>query len=273
MGWSSALPRGGAAALLALAACSAGWYDRRGQAALDDHDLAAAEEAWRKALVRDPTDVKALAGLGWTYHLAGREDAAKGAFERCTAVAPEAVDCLRGQASVLAAGGEVARARELLRKALALAPHDPGVHGSLALLDLAAGDLDAASQRYESLVRRLPDDGRWRLGLGEVRYQQHRFDEALEQVEAGLADEDLPRRYRAMLLVLQARCLVALTADREDPARCEETAPPVRAWLDAATAALDAAEALGVKLPGLPPARRLVQRRRAMLDESCPPGP
>lgn len=260
----------GLAVVVWVSGCSADRLVDRGQDALHRHELPAAEEHFRRALSREPRHPGALAGLGWTYHLAGQRSAAFGAFDRCVQVAPGSAECLRGLASVAMSGGEPGRARTLLREAEAVAPDDPKVQASLALMALATGDIDGGADIYAGLVARLPDQGEYRLGLAEARLRQGQVDASLAEIEAGLALPDTPVRYRALLLQLQARAVVRASGGREDPERCAETAPPVRAWLDAADASLDAAEATRVALPDLPAVRRLVARRRSIVDEACP---
>ena len=63
--------------VMAVMGCSADHHAEQGRVALDAHDLAAAEQAYRKALDREPSHAEALAGLGWTYHLAGQRGAAR----------------------------------------------------------------------------------------------------------------------------------------------------------------------------------------------------
>lgn len=256
-----------------LLGCSADRLADKGYEALHDHQLPVAEDHFRRALSKEPRHPRALAGLGWTYSLAGERAAAFGAFDRCAQVAPSSPGCLRGLASMALSGGEGQRAGELLREAEAAAPDDPKVQVSLGLLELATGKVDEGAARFEALVARLPEDGEYRLGLAEARLRQGRVEDALAEVERGLADDDAPRRSRALLLQLQARTLVRSSGGREDPARCEETAPPVRAWLDAAEQSLDAAASTGVALPDLPSVRRLVARRRGVVDEACPQSP
>jgi tetratricopeptide (TPR) repeat protein len=251
-------------------ACSADHHSSKAKLALDAHDLVEAEARYRQALDRDSTHAEALAGLGWTYLLAGQADAARGAFERCHETNPQAPDCLRGAAAVASGEGNPAHARRLLEQALVLDPHHAGVNSSLALLALAGGNLDIAAEKYAHLVTRYPDQAEYRLGLAEVQLRRDAYKPALATIDAGLAQSDTPLRYRAMLYQTRARTLVAGSAGRLDPARCAATSPMVRAWLGAADTAAESAKATGVVLPDLVVVRRLLRRRRTMLDEACP---
>ena len=256
--------------LLALLGCSADHEEAEGRTALRAHDLSAAEAHFRRALEKDPTHGAALAGRGWTYQLAGQRPAARTAFQRCVDLDPQAAECLRGLGSVSLSEGDLLQAGTWLGKASAAAPEDPGVLASQALLDLATGDLEGAARIYESLVNRRPNEAEYPLGLAEVRLRQDKPEEALRIVEGALQLPGTAPRFQGLLWLLQARALVAATAGKEDPARCAETAPPIYAWLDAAAAAVAKAEASGVALPDAPAVRRLVLRRRSMVEEACP---
>ena len=250
--------------------CSADHHSSKAKVALDAHDLVEAEARYRQALDQDSTHQEALAGLGWTYLLAGQTDAARGAFERCHETSPEAPECLRGAAAVASGEGNPARARRLLEQALVLDPHHAGVNSSLALLALAAGKLDIATEKYGNLVIRFPEQAEYRLGLAEVQLRRDAYEDALATIDAGLAQASTPSRYKAMFYQTRARTLVAGSAGRLDSKRCAATAPMVRAWLDAADTAAESAKATGVVLPDLVVVRRLLRRRRTMLDEACP---
>lgn len=241
-----------------------------GQQALDAHDLAGAERSFRQALARAPDDAAALAGLGWTYLLAGQTKAASGTFSRCALAAPEEAECLRGQAAVALAENNVPRARGLLQQAQLLAPEDPKVLSSVALLELYSGEAEAAEDRYRQLVRRHPEEAEYRLGLARVLLRRGAYEEVREVSEAGLSLSGTPVRYQSMLWMVQAQALLASAAGRADVARCAETAPPVLAWLDAAMRALENAEATGVQPPELAKVRRQVSRQRAAVQELCP---
>jgi tetratricopeptide (TPR) repeat protein len=241
-----------------------------GRAALDAHDLARAEGAFRTALDRDPENIAALDGLGWTYLLAGQREAAASAFDRCIELAPTSGDCLRGRASVATADDNLPLARSLLLKAQEYDPDNPGVIASLALHDMLAGRLTEAEDRYRLLVTRYPDQAEYRLGLARVLLRLDRVEEGLTIIEEALALSGTPVRYRSMLWVLRAQGLVTRSAGLEDPARCAQTAPAVLSWLDAAEQSLVQAEATGVTSPELGRIRRLVKKRRGVVEEICP---
>jgi len=250
--------------------CSADHYAAKGKQAVDAHELASAEGHFRAGLGRDPSHLASLSGLGWVYLLAGQHDAANAAFEHCLATDDEHLDCLRGSAGVASAKANPAMAKTRLTKALRIAPHDAGVISSLALLALGQGDMASALGRYQTLVDRQPDKAEYRLGLAEVLLRTKRFKDALSQIQAGLVAGHRPKRTTAMLFQTQSRVLVAAAAKGFDAGRCAETTKPVLAWLDAAEAAIQNANQIGVKLPDLPVVGRRARRQRARVASACP---
>jgi tetratricopeptide (TPR) repeat protein len=250
--------------------CSADYHVGRGKAALADHDLLGAEEAFRDALAKDPSNGAAMAGLGWTWLLVGEREAARASFSRCGELEEIPVDCLRGLASLAAGDGNIGLARELLEEAKRLAPEDPKVEASIALLLMSSGDLAEACGRYQGLVEKHPKEAEYQLGWAECRFRQGEAEGVVALVEAALQVE-CPPRTRAMLWQLKARALVAATSGREDPNNCAETGPAVRAWLDAAEQAVGEAKGLGVELPEIHAVSRLIVGRRRVVDEVCPP--
>jgi tetratricopeptide (TPR) repeat protein len=257
--------------LLFLLGCSAEHHAEKGDEALELHDLTTAEASYRKALDKDPMHLPALEGLAWTYYLADQRGAAITAFSRCRELDPDRLGCIRGMASIALGEGEVGRARDLLGHALSLSPEDPGVQSSQALLEIRSGDLDQAEERYQSLVRRFPEQAEYLLGLAEVQLRKGQSGQSLESLDQARTLASVPVRYRARLHVLRARVLVAESAGRVDPEKCSDTAPPVLEWLDAADASLAQAESTGVNPPDLPAAKRLILRRRGVVEDKCPP--
>ena len=249
--------------------CSADHHTDRGKVALDAHDLANAEKHFRAGLGREPNHVGALSGLGWVYLLAAQHDAADAAFGHCLSVSPKEVDCLRGSAGVATAKGNPAVAKRQLNKAVALAPYDARVQSSLALLELASGEVESAIVRYRELIDREPERAEYRLGIAEALIRSRDFASALEHIEAGLSSGSGPKRTRAMLLQAQGRALVASASKHLDPDDCSGSAESVRVWLDAAEMAANAARATGVELPDLVEVDRRVRRQRARVAEVC----
>ena len=131
--WSRGLR--GLGFLFFLFSCSADHYAEEGQKALERHELGVAESHFREALQKEPTHLEALEGIAWTYYLAGQRPAAITAFGRCRELAPERVGCIRGMASIAMGNNELPRARDLIALAMSIAPEDPGVQSSQALLE------------------------------------------------------------------------------------------------------------------------------------------
>ena len=256
--------------LVLLLGCSADHHAAKGKTALDQHDLAEAEKHFRAGLGREPNHVGALSGLGWVYLLAAQHEAASAAFGHCMSVSPKEVDCLRGSAGVATAKGNPAQAKAQLNKAVAQAPHDARVQSSLALLELASGEVDEAITRYRGLIPREPDRAEYRLGLAEAHLRARDFTAALSEIEAGLSGEPGPKRTQAMLLQAQGRALVASASKHLDPEDCAGSAEAVSIWLDAAETAASAARATGIDLPDLVEVDRRVPRQRARVAEVCP---
>ena len=159
------------------------------------------------------------------------------------------------------------KAQELLNKAKALYPDNPKVLSSFALLLLSQGNVSEAEALYRSLVERLPEQAEYRLGLAEARLRQGDFDSAMAMVDSALAIKQTPVRTIAMLWALRARAMIARSAGLEDSNNCDQTAPPVLAWINAAQESVEKASKTGVDLPDLPALKRQILRRRAVVKK------
>jgi tetratricopeptide (TPR) repeat protein len=254
---------------LALAACGAQRDRARAEAALRRGDLAGAEAAWRAALDESPDDPDALYGLGWTWHLAGRDDMARDAFQQCVDAHPEVANGYKGLGSVAMADGNPVLAKKEFELALERSPNDLAIRHSLGLLALSTHDDQAALTIFTTLAQEAPDRAEFEQARAEALLRLHRDDDALSasQHAIALGGDD---KVRAMALVTRARALVAVAAGRVTADSCATAAPPVYAWLDEADRVLDRAEATGVDVPDLPEVRRGVRRRRGVVDDLCP---
>lgn len=257
-------------ALLALLlACGGGRDLAAGEAALARGDLPAAEAAYRRALDRDPDSPEALYGLGWTWHLAGRDDLARDAFQQCVQAAPDSPLGHKGLGSVAMAEGNAPLARQRFEEALRRAPGDVAVRHSLGLLELSAGRPDAALTAFDALAAEVPDRADVQVARALALLALQRGEDALDASARAISLGGAPR-VRAQARIARARALLAVSAARVDADACTTTAPPVYAWLDEAERLLNEAEAEAGVVPELGETRRLVRRRRGAVDDACP---
>lgn len=61
-----------------------------------------------------------------------------------------------------------------------------------------------------------------------------------------------------------------MTSGRLNPEDCENTLPPILAWLNQAGIDLDRAEAVGIASEEILQVRHKLHRRRNILAETCP---
>ena len=256
--------------IVLMLACGSSYSTNQGQDALKRHDLPAAEQAFRTALERNPNYEEALSGLGWTYHIAGKTEAARSIFQRCEQLHPNSSECLRGLGSIALSDGKVIQARAWIEAAQRVAPSEPKVESSVALLAMVEGRLDVSKAAYQSLADRFPNQAEYRLGLGECLFRQDDSVNAADVAADALTLPDTPIRYRAMLFALHARALLKSTAGVEDPKDCDRTAPPVHEWLLAAQSSIEQAISTKVDLADIYVVQRQILRRQTMLTENCP---
>lgn len=250
-------------------ACSTWISLREGHQALEAGDLSRAEAAWREVLKADPTNTDALSGLGQTYQLAGQADPAREAFQQCIDFQPEEVRCYRGLGSVARSQGNFRQARLNLEEALKRAPTDPATRHAIGLLELSSGNNEKALEIFDTLSTEAPKEATFHQSRAEALLALSRPEEA-EKAAAQAIDTAQTPRLSALGFLTRARALLMLSADRVDPKRCAETAPPVYTVLEEANRNVDAAEATGVPLPDITEVRRAIQRRKGATDDLCP---
>ncbi len=242
----------------------------RAEKALQASNLEEAERRYRRVLDKDPDRIEALYGLGWAYHLEGKTASARDWFVRCRRVAPEDYRGEKGLGSIALAEGNLRLAEQHFQAALALAPEEPSVLNSLSLTHMAGRRYEEALALLEGLVSATPHRGEYRLNLAEAQYRLALYEEALQSVDEALGRQIRELRFKALLLHLRARTLLAMTSGRLDPADCAGTLPPILAWLDRAGRDLDRAEDVGIPSEELLQVRHKLHRRRSILAETCP---
>lgn len=101
----------------------------------------------------DPTDVAVLLDLGEAYFLGQRLREARQAYSEAEQQDPGNAAAQVGLAMVAHAGGDSARAEEMLRAVLDAHPDDQAAHYSLAILFFSAGHVGDAKAEWETAAR------------------------------------------------------------------------------------------------------------------------
>lgn len=183
-----------------------------GEAALTRSDFAAAEMAYRQALIIDPTAAAAQIGLAWTYAWqTGRSSDALAAAKTATELAPEnaaawvvlahvrygqldaaAAMAASEQAIALEPANAAAQAAlayaytldlrhdealQAAREAVKLDPRSAYAHAALALVYKATADYGRATAAAEQAVSLQPGFAQWYVDLGAL-YWDHLYDYA-----------------------------------------------------------------------------------------------
>ncbi len=107
-----------------------------------------------RALAIDPMMVAAWYGRSLALASAGLLDDAARGYRRVAELAPSAAHGFSGLASIQAQLGEIALARENIRQAIAIAPHDPSTILARARCDIAGGHYEAAATGLKILTAR-----------------------------------------------------------------------------------------------------------------------
>jgi len=245
-----------------------------GEALIERQAFAAAEAALRRSLALDPGSVPARLALGRLLHRVGRYAEAETALAEAAAHAPEDAAILASRGQVEIAQGRLDRAEALLTRAAGLRPDDPWPHLGLALCHFLRGDWAAAFPHYRwrralpgAVPRPRPGD---RLWAGEPLFGAS----ILLYGEQGIGDTIQFLRYAPVLAAHGARVAVAC------PAEVLPVIPPwpgvqavggaIRRRFDYVSSLIDAADLLGVTLPGVAPA---VPYLRAPARDPLPPPP
>lgn len=153
--------------------------------------------------------------LGAELARAGLLDDARPALEVALRLLPDDPDALRDAGTVAFQAADVASARRYFEALLRRQPDDARALAALAAALARAGDLDAARDRARRALRL--DGTRTEAWLALARSDQadHRLDDALRHVDAGLAVAGPDDLARVALLDLQAELW-----DAQD--RCDE---------------------------------------------------
>lgn len=129
----------------------------RALAAIDRHDLHAAEETLRALLLRTPADPQALQLMGVVRGMQGRMTEAEDQYRRSLAVLPNQPHVHHNLGKVLRSQGRFAEAVTEQRVAVSLKPNYAEAHLDLAIALSDAGDHDAALKSCRDALRIQPN--------------------------------------------------------------------------------------------------------------------
>src|SRR5213593_753529 len=206
-------------------------------------DPAAAEEAWRHALLLDPSNAEASFHLGNLERERGEAQTAIAHYERALRSATGHPGALNNLGLALEAVGEVARAEACYREVLAVQPRHPDALANLANIqyqqaryrdaaatyehafavrrdfpakiwiqragaDAALGAFDAAEASLREAARLSPDDLKTQIDIGSACLMQSKFADA-EAAFSRVLELDPRHPYALTMLVhsRQQRCV------------------------------------------------------------------
>jgi predicted Zn-dependent protease len=98
-------------------------------------DYPAAIAAFEAVLAAEPANAAAAFLLGWTYHGAGDDRLAIGAWRRAAYLRPDFIPAHLALAEIFVSLSQPALARQALQSGLAAAPESPELRDRLARLD------------------------------------------------------------------------------------------------------------------------------------------
>lgn len=175
-------------------------------------DMAAALSEFRKAAAAGPNDPHAAELAGWCQYRLGLLDGATRSYARLARLVPRHAAGHAAAGAVILARGSHADAARAYREGLAACPGSGRLLAGLGLAQIAAGELDAATQSFAAALSggfRGPDVY---LGLGYVANARKDFDAASRSLISAVASAQDARSSTAQAYAREA--LVNVEAGR-----------------------------------------------------------
>jgi Flp pilus assembly protein TadD len=148
---------------------------------------AEAVELISQALAIDERQPAAHSNLGNALEALGELDRAMQSYRSALALYPDFADALVNLASLHARRGERDEAIACYRRGLALQPNQPAAHSNLGNLLRDAGRREEAAAAYRQAIALEPDFGEAHSNLGNVLADEGRVDEAIACYRRALA--------------------------------------------------------------------------------------
>jgi beta-lactamase regulating signal transducer with metallopeptidase domain/tetratricopeptide (TPR) repeat protein len=132
--------------------------------------LPEAEEAFEKAVSKDPTNANAWNGLGWAQQNQGKPLNAKASFEKCLKIQPKHAAALNGLGWIAKAQGKTDEAITHWEKAIEAAPDATAALNGLATTYMELKQFDKAIKYYQMWLNVEPDSADAKAGLEKAKF-------------------------------------------------------------------------------------------------------
>lgn len=162
---------------------------RQAAVAMNRNDIPLAERLLKAYLHDAPTDVPAIRMLAEVAMRVGRDDDAKQLLERALELAPGFEPARYQLAVLLHRRNEPAAALAEIERLLAADPKNPGYRNLAAVVFARVGEYDRSSRLYEGLAREHPTNSKVWLSWGHVLKTQGRTDECVEAYRRAIEQE------------------------------------------------------------------------------------
>lgn len=120
---------------------------------------------------------------GDAYVQLGELSAALNEYDMASQINPGQIDSLIGRANTLLRRGDIDGARTATDKALQMKPDDPGVRFVIGSIKHSQGDLNGALTEYDATLAAQPEHLDARLARIGILMDQHRDDQALQDLD------------------------------------------------------------------------------------------
>ncbi len=138
-----------------------------------ERKLAEAEELFRQAVEKDPTNANAWNGLGWSLQNQGKKENARYSFERCLEIEPMQAAALNGLGWITKSNGQTNKAIEYWKKAVrASGGNATASLSGLTQTYMEIGQYDQAEKYYQMWLKVEPNNEQAKEGLQQARAKQ-----------------------------------------------------------------------------------------------------
>ena len=159
-----------------------------------ERKLGEAEEAFKEAVQKDPTNADAWNGLGWSQFNQGKTLNAKVSFEKCLEIQPNHAAALNGLGWIAKGQGKTDEAIGYWEKAVKAAPNATAALSGLATTYIELEHYDKAIKVYQKWVKVEPNNDQVKADLERARSRRPAVELGdLPRLIAELSNPNAPR--------------------------------------------------------------------------------